>query len=170
MTLNPKQERFCLEYLVDLNATQAAIRAGYSERSAKAIGHENLTKPDLAARVSELVGQRNERVKVDADSVLAWLAELAEVDIGDLYDKRGKLRALHELPQRVRRFVASIDYTKDGAKIRFLDRLRVLELIGKHVQVAAFRENVAVHSGDALVQQIYAARERARAATEEALH
>ncbi len=51
-----------------------------------------------------------------------------------------------------------------------LDRLRVLELIGKHVQVAAFRENVAVHSGDALVQQIYAGRERARAASEEALH
>ena len=45
--LTPKQQRFVEEYLIDLNATQAAIRAGYSEKTAKSVGHENLTKPDL---------------------------------------------------------------------------------------------------------------------------
>ena len=51
--LTRKQNAFCQEYLVDLNACQAAIRAGYSKKTAKAIGHENLTKPDVANRIAE---------------------------------------------------------------------------------------------------------------------
>ena len=55
MELTEKQRRFALEYTVDLSATRAAIRAGYSKRSAAAIGHENLRKPEIAARISERV-------------------------------------------------------------------------------------------------------------------
>ena len=51
MALNDKQEMFCREYLVDLNATQAAIRAGYSDKTARKIGSENLTKPDIGMRL-----------------------------------------------------------------------------------------------------------------------
>jgi len=62
--LSPKQRRFVEEYLIDLNATQAAIRAGYSPDSARSIGCENLTKPDIEAAIAELVAARSERTKV----------------------------------------------------------------------------------------------------------
>lgn len=68
--LTAKQEMFCREYLVDLNATQAAIRAGYSEASAKQAGYENMTKPDLQERISTLMAERTQRVTVSADYVL----------------------------------------------------------------------------------------------------
>lgn len=78
MALSPKQEIFCKEYLIDLNATQAAIRAGYSKKTAAAIGHENLRKPDIAARIAELNKDRLERVQITADYVLSGLKQVAE--------------------------------------------------------------------------------------------
>lgn len=69
-TLTPKQEMFCREYLVDLNASQAAIRAGYSQKTASRMGSENLSKPDIAKRIIELKTARNERVEINADYVL----------------------------------------------------------------------------------------------------
>jgi phage terminase small subunit len=68
--LTAKQEAFCREYLIDLNATQAAIRAGYSENTACAIGTENLRKPNVAGYIANLKGERSERTKIDADWVL----------------------------------------------------------------------------------------------------
>lgn len=68
--LTPKQQRFVREYLIDLNATQAAIRAGYSEHTAKAIGHENLTKPDVAAAIAEAQGKTAEKLEITAEKVL----------------------------------------------------------------------------------------------------
>ena len=68
--LTMKQKCFVEEYLVDLNATQAAIRADYSPKTARAIGAENLTKPDIAEAVTEAMANRSERTKVDQDWVL----------------------------------------------------------------------------------------------------
>ena len=76
-TLTDKQEMFCREYIVDLNATQAAVRAGYSEATAASIGYENLTKPEIASRVRELMAVRADRVQVDADWVLGRLLEIS---------------------------------------------------------------------------------------------
>lgn len=78
MALTPKQARFVDEYLVDLNATQAAIRAGYSEKTAGATGHENLNKPEIAAAIEAARANRTERTKVDQDYVLANLTEVVE--------------------------------------------------------------------------------------------
>ena len=69
-TLTPKQQRFVDEYLIDLNATQAAIRAGYSRNSARQIGVENLTKPVIAAAVAKAKRERSERTEIDAEWVL----------------------------------------------------------------------------------------------------
>ncbi len=74
--LNAKQERFCQEYLVDLNATQAAIRSGYSAKTANAIGSENLTKPEIQERVQELMKVREKRVQITADKVLKDIEEV----------------------------------------------------------------------------------------------
>jgi phage terminase small subunit len=68
--LTAKQEAFCREYLIDLNATQAAIRAGYSENTARQVGSENLSKPYISEFISSLKVDRSERVQLDADWVL----------------------------------------------------------------------------------------------------
>lgn len=78
MSLTDKQQRFVEEYLVDLNATQAAIRAGYSENTARAIGAENLTKPDIADAIAGAQAERSKRTEVTADYVLASIIETME--------------------------------------------------------------------------------------------
>ena len=75
--LTSKQQRFVDEYPLDLNATQAANRAGYSARTAEAIGHENLRKPNIAAAISESQRQRQERTQLDADMVVEGLLKEA---------------------------------------------------------------------------------------------
>jgi phage terminase small subunit len=70
MPLTPKQERFVDEYLIDLNATQAAIRAGYSKKTAHVIGPENLGKPAIAAAVARAQADRTERTNITQDYVL----------------------------------------------------------------------------------------------------
>lgn len=76
--LTPKQQRFVEEYLIDMNATQAAIRAGYSEKTARAIGSENLTKPDIAAAVAAAQAETSERIQVTVDDIVGGLKREAE--------------------------------------------------------------------------------------------
>lgn len=96
--LSAKQEQFCREYLVDLNATQAAIRAGYSAKTANAIGNENLLKPYIAERISKLKQERADKVSVTAADVLKGVIEVTLLarEEGDLktalkgYELQGK--------------------------------------------------------------------------------
>ncbi len=83
MTLRPKQARFVEEYLIDLNATQAAIRAGYSAKTAAVIGYENLTKPPIAAAIATARSKQSERTALTADMVVRELAKLAFANMGD---------------------------------------------------------------------------------------
>ena len=78
MALTDKQQRFCEEYMIDLNATQAAIRAGYSEDTARSIGSENLSKPDIHARIAELKQALSEKTLVTAEYVVLGLKDVAE--------------------------------------------------------------------------------------------
>lgn len=78
MPLTPKQERFCEEYLIDLNATQAAIRSGYSESSARQMASDLLSKHDIYTRIAELKEQRSKETLVDARFVVLGLKEVAE--------------------------------------------------------------------------------------------
>lgn len=156
MSLTAKQSRFVAEYLIDLNATQAAIRAGYSPKTANRIGPELLTKPTVAAAVSAAQSQRAERTKIDADWVLIRLAEEANADIADLYAEDGSLRPVHDWPEIWRKgLVAGIDVEEireEGVaigvvrKLKLSDRIKRIELIGKHVNVQAFKDQVE-HTG-----------------------
>ena len=95
----PKQKRFCEEYLVDFNATQAAIRAKYSKKTAYSIGYENLKKQQIRTYISELVKARSQRLQVTADRVLEELAKIAFANEGE---KTGdKLKALDVLVKHV---------------------------------------------------------------------
>jgi hypothetical protein len=78
--MTPKQERFVQEYLIDLNATQAAIRAGYKEKRADAIGYENLRKPEIKKAVSALQAKRAEKAEVTQEYILKRLIIEAERD------------------------------------------------------------------------------------------
>lgn len=88
MSLSDKQQRFIAEYLIDLNATQAAIRAGYSQSTAGAIGHENLTKPEIVAAIAEAQAERSERTNITADDVLRELWAIGKADPNELIEYR----------------------------------------------------------------------------------
>jgi phage terminase small subunit len=80
--LTPKQEMFCKEYLIDLNATQAAIRAGYSPKTAKETGYENLTKPHIAEYINDMKSKREEKVEITAEGVLRDLQLARDITLG----------------------------------------------------------------------------------------
>lgn len=162
--LTAKQEAFCLEYIVDLNATQSAIRAGYSENTAAKIGYENLLKPDIQNRIDELKAQREERVIADADYVLKRLIEIDQMDALDILNDDGSLKPVSEWPKVWRQFISGFDIatveTGDTIalikKIKWPDKVKNLELLGKHISVQAFKDklgvdgNLAINVADAI--------------------
>lgn len=135
--LTDKQELFAREYLKDLNATQAAIRAGYSENTARKIGSENLTKPDIQDFIAELNRERMERVQIDADYVLRQAVKLHErcmQEVEPLTDRRGE-----EITDEKGRTIYGFDAKGAAA---------ALKLVGEHITVQAFKTSVkAEHSG-----------------------
>lgn len=84
--MTKKQKRFVEEYLIDLNATQAAIRAGYSPHTAKDIGCENLAKPNISAAISQAMAERSKRTGINQDRVLQELARIGFAKITDVVD------------------------------------------------------------------------------------
>lgn len=157
--LTPKQQRFVEEYLIDLNATQAAIRAGYSEKTAKEIGSENLTKPNIAKAIEEAQNKRTEQTQIDAAYVLKRLVEIDQMDVLDIMDDQMKIRPVNEWPKVWRQYVVNLENLElsDGEgcfkKIKWPDKVKNLELLGKHVSVGAFKDKVE-HSGKLEIQSI----------------
>ncbi len=151
--LTPKQQRFVEEYLIDLNATQAAIRAGYSEKTAKEIGSENLTKPNIAKAIQEAQNKRAEQTQIDAAYVLRRLVEIDQMDVLDIMDDQMKILPLRDWPKIWRQYISNIENLEltdaDGVfkKIKWPDKVKNLELLGKHVSVGAFKDKIE-HSGD----------------------
>ena len=119
MALNPKQQRFITEYLKDLNATQAAIRAGYSEKTARAIGHRLLTKDDIKDAVQKAQDARSRRTELSADWVIHRLRkEATRTDEGASHGAR--VSALKLLGQHLGMFRDRVEVTGlggDGAVI-----------------------------------------------------
>lgn len=133
--LTPKQERFVQEYMIDLNATQAAIRAGYSEDTAHAIGSENLRKPLVAEAIETLMTKRAEAVGIDATWVLEQAVRLyrrCTQDVLPLLDKKG-----NQLQDDEGNALFAFDARGAAA---------ALTMVGKHVRVNAFQE-VVQHKG-----------------------
>lgn len=157
--LTPKQQRFVEEYLIDLNATQAAIRAGYSEKTAKEIGSENLTKPNIAKAIEEAQNKRTEQTQIDAAYVLKRLVEIDQMDVLDIMDDQMKIRPVNEWPKVWRQYVVNLENLElsDGEgcfkKIKWPDKVKNLELLGRHVSVGAFKDKVE-HSGKLEIQSI----------------
>ena len=125
--LTKKQDLFCQEYLVDLNATQAAIRAGYSAKTAHVIGQENLRKPAIAAAVQAYMNARSKRIERKADDVLSDLQRVKTDAMKQVIDKDGNsLMANHA-----------------GA-------LKALELEGRHLKMFTDKMEVTGANGEAI--------------------
>ncbi|HBQ5947824.1 terminase small subunit [Klebsiella pneumoniae] len=157
MALTDKQEMFCREYLIDLNATQAAIRAGYSVKTANRTASENLSKPDIQSRIAELKAQRNDLVGINATYVLNRLVEIDQMDVLDILTSTGELKPIAQWPKVWRMTLSGLDVIEMAAegnttallkKIKWPDKVKNLELIGKHIDVNAFKETVDHKSSD----------------------
>lgn len=135
--MTKKQKRFCEEYLIDLNATQAAIRAGYSPDTAKAIGCENLTKPDICAHIDRAMAERSRRTGVNADRVVQELAKIAFVNATDVIDPKTATVKEDALPEDTAA-IQSVKVKTFGEvglerEIKMADKLRALEMLGRHL-------------------------------------
>lgn len=135
--LTDKQKRFCEEYLIDLNATQAAIRAGYKEKTAYAQGQRLLKKVEAQDYLQKLMNERSQRTEITADRVLAELAAIAFSDRTELaqVDEDGMVTftPTEQLGDNAKKTIAGIENGKYGTKVTTYDKVKALELIGKHL-------------------------------------
>ena len=150
------------EYLVDLNATQAAIRAGYSAKTAQEQSSRLLSNVIVEAAIAKAQAKRAEKTGINAEWVLTRLASEATADLADLYDANGAIKPIHDWPLIWRQgLVAGIKHQeiKDSegnatgdyvVEVKLSDRIKRIELIGKHVDVQAFKDQVAHNGGIAL--------------------
>ena len=154
--LNQRQEMFCREYIKDLNGTQAAIRAGYSPRTADRMAYELLKKPEIQAFVLQSKAERVEEVKIDANYVLKRLIEIDEMDVADILDDGGDFLPIRKWPKTWRTTLSGLDIAIINSgdtetilkKIKWPDKVKNLELLGKHIGVGAFTEKVDHTSSD----------------------
>jgi phage terminase small subunit len=156
-TLTPKQALFVREYLIDLNATQAAIRAGYSVDTAQQIGSENLSKPVIQESIQSAMEERSKRTEITADRVLREIATIAFIDIRDAFGDDGQLLPIKEMPEDIARAIGGIDHSVMGSKgeeigltskIKLIDKKGALELAGKHLKLFTDRvESSGVNGG-----------------------
>jgi phage terminase small subunit len=146
--LTDKQIKFCEEYLIDLNATQAAIRAGYSEKTARSIANENLTKPDIQNYLTERQKELKEETGITQKRVLQELSAIAFSDIRRFYDENGNLKSITELDDEAAAALAGVEteelfagFGDDRAqigmtkKIKRWDKGKALETLGRHLGI-----------------------------------
>lgn len=147
--LTLKAELFCQEYLIDLNATQAAIRAGYSSDSAGSIGSELLKKPEIRARVDAEMAARSKRTGINADRVLRELGRIAFINPKDVLNLDTAEVKPDAAPDDLAaisgvkvKYVPHKDFDEDGEliietaierEVKLADKLKALELCGKHL-------------------------------------
>lgn len=154
--LTSKQQAFVQEYLVDLNATQAALRAGYSPKTADRIGTENLQKPVVSAEIERLKAIRAKKTEITAELVLRDLYAIRKMSVKDIMNDDFSLKPLSEWPDIWLETINGIDVKElfdSGTgdvnailkKIKWPDKLKALEMIGRHVDIKAFTDNLNVN-------------------------
>lgn len=162
--LTPKQQNFVNEYLTNLNATQAAKDAGYSEKTANEIGAENLAKPSIQTAIQRAMDERAERTNVRADNVILELATIAFSDINDFLEidsegvvkgkilaslPEGATRAIKKIKQKKVVLLANEKETLQSVTLEFelWDKPKSLELLGKHLKLWLDRKEITGKDG-----------------------
>lgn len=136
--LSDKQETFCQEYITDLNATQAAIRAGYSFDSARQIATNLLSKVYIQARIAELNKDRAEATGITQKRVLEEFAKIAFFDVRKIYSEDGALLPINQISDKEAGAISSIKTQEDGEfgeikDVKIFDKIRALESLAKHL-------------------------------------
>lgn len=152
--MTQKQRRFVEEYLVDLNATRAAIRAGYSQNSAQRHCYAILKKPAVATAVREAMEQRSERTKITQDMVLRELAAIAFAKLTDhtcvAEDGAVHIAPTEGLSEQQRRAIAGIKVSRYGVQVSNYDKVKALELLGKHLGMFGSKEEIEAEENNLL--------------------
>lgn len=152
--LNDRQRQFVREYLIDFNATQAAIRAGYSPKAATAVASRLLTNANVSAAIEEGRQRLAEKTDITAERVLAELAKIAFLDVRKAFNADGSLKPIDELDDNTAAAIAGLEVAainEDGAtigslkKIKLADKISALEKLGRNLNLF----NTVTIKGDA---------------------
>lgn len=173
--LTAMQEAYCQSYIqTPENQTQAAINAGFSHKTAHVKASIMMRDERIQKRIAELMEERNKRTRVSADYVLMRLVEIDQMDVLDILNDDGSLKPIREWPKIWRTTLSGFDLSstimnlnEDSIetilkKIKWPDKVKNLELIGKHVDVNAFKERLEVSGTVTIADRIAAARRRVK--------
>jgi phage terminase small subunit len=175
--LTPKQQRFVQEYLKDLNATQAAIRAGYSARNADKIGPELLGKTRVAQAIQEAQAKLAAKLEATVERIVGEYAKIAFLDPRKFFATDGSLKPIVELDADVAAALASFEQDEhwkgtadDGhevttKRIRFADKLRGLDALAKHLGIFKGMQESQQVSNNYFLALIQVAQERGMQST-----
>lgn len=159
--INERQWSFALEYVANqnLNATEVALKVGYgndNHESAKTTASRLLSDGNVLGAIAYLIDERTKRTMINSDWMLTRLAEAVTADVADLYELDGQLKPVHQWPKVWRTGLVTglkVEPTFVGGgikmnitEIKHVDRTKLLEMIGKHVDVQAFKDRVAVET------------------------
>lgn len=183
--LTVQQEAYCQEYVkCPESQTQAAINAGYSPNTAGKFASQNMRDVRIQKRIAELMEDRNKRLRVSADYVLLRLVEIDQMDVLDILNDDGGMKPIAEWPKVWRTSLSAMDIAtikttqaslqkENGEadlsvedvehilkKVKWPDKVKNLELIGKHVDVNAFKERLEVSGTVTIADRMAAARKR----------
>ena len=163
--LTTKQQVFVAEYLVDLNATRAAIAAGYSDKNADSMGSQLLSNPKVSEEIAKKTGKRMGKLEITADRVLEETARLAFYDPRKFFESDGSLKRVTDLDDDTAMAMSGLEVTElfEGTgdqkhaygllkKVKLSSKINALELLGKHLKL--FSDNVE-HSGTVGLQLIH---------------
>lgn len=154
MSLTPRQERFCEEYVVDLNGTQAAIRAGYAESGARSEASRMLTNPNVRDYIAELQSGKRRVREIRADRILDTLETIAYGDVSAFFGEDGELLPRSEWPEGAHLLVAGIEFktvqlgegaVEHIAKIKLVDRLKALNMLAQHKALLVSRVEITMN-------------------------
>lgn len=173
--LTAMQEAYAQEYTkCPENQTQAAINAGFSPKTAAVKASVMMRDERIQKRIAELMEERNKRLRVRADYVLLRLVEIDQMDVLDILNDDGSLKPIREWPKIWRTTLSGFDLSstimnmnEDSIetilkKIKWPDKVKNLELIGKHVDVNAFKERLEVSGTVTIADRMAAARRRVK--------
>lgn len=173
--LTAMQEAYAQEWIkCPENQTQAAINAGFSPKTAAVKASVMMRDERIQKRIAELMEERNKRLRVSADYVLLRLVEIDQMDVLDILNDDGSLKPISQWPKIWRTTLSGFDLSstiinmnEDAIenilkKIKWPDKVKNLELIGKHVDVMAFKERLEVSGNITIADRMAAARKRVK--------
>ncbi|MBJ8706273.1 terminase small subunit [Citrobacter freundii] len=174
--LTAMQEAYAQEYTkCPENQTQAAINAGFSPNTAAVKASVMMRDERIQKRIAELMEERNKRLRISADYVLLRLVEIDQMDVIDILNDDGTLKPIREWPKIWRTTLSGFDLSSTIMnmdetsietilkKIKWPDKVKNLELIGKHVDVNAFRERLEIDVKMTIAEKMAKARKRVQA-------